>query len=59
MKTNLGRQMIYVLILNRIGTIITLMSIIHMGPANQIHDDFINFYCLLFIYNLVIFSHEI
>lgn len=46
-----SRQMIYVLILNRIGTIITLMSIIHMGPANQ--DIWLmmilsTFYCLLF-----------
>ncbi|NLV89007.1 MAG: GerAB/ArcD/ProY family transporter [Tissierellia bacterium] len=45
------RQMIYVLVLNRIGTIITIMSIIHMGPGNQ--DIWImmilsTFYCLLF-----------
>src|SRR5690554_4551081 len=46
-----SRQMIYTLILNRIGTVITIMPIIHMEPANQ--DIWIMllisvFYCLLF-----------
>lgn len=30
-----SRQMMYVLLLNRIGTVITIMPIIHLGPANQ------------------------
>ncbi|HEY8362961.1 MAG TPA: endospore germination permease [Tissierellaceae bacterium] len=48
-----SRQMMFLLLLNRIATVITVMPIIHMGPANQ--DIWIMmilsvFYC--FLYNL-------